>query len=111
MNIANLRIRITIQKLIETEDEIGNSIASWTDYFTCWASAAAGRESEETEEATTPVDRERVDFTVRYSKETASVTAKEHRIVFGDRVYDILVVDDMGFRHKSLKFQTERRIR
>ena len=111
MNIAGLRIRITIQKYTETKDEIGNTVMDWADVFICWASAAAARGSEEIEEASTLADRERVDFTVRYSSETASVTAKEHRIVYGDRVYDILVVDDMGFRHKSLKFQTERRVR
>ena len=112
MNVAGLRIRITFQKNTETEDAIGNTVMAWEDVFTCWASASAEKSAAaEGEAATTIVDIERVDFTVRYSTETAAVTAKEYRIVYQDRIYDIVLVDDMGFKKRSLKFYTERRVR
>lgn len=50
---------------------------------------------------------ERIDFTVRYSSETAVVTTDKYRILLHDRIYNILSVDDMAFKHNSLKFHAE----
>ena len=44
-----------------------------------------------------------MDFTVRFSTETEAVTAKNYRILLGDRIYDIEHVDDMGFKRNSRK--------
>ena len=39
MNISGLRVRITIQKNETVVDKYGNHNPTWTDFFTCWASA------------------------------------------------------------------------
>ena len=39
MNIAGLRVRITIQKNETIVDKYGNHKTGWTDYFKCWATA------------------------------------------------------------------------
>ena len=52
-------------------------------------------------------DVDRLDFTVRWSSETAAVTAKQYRILLGDRIYNIVHVDDMGFKRNSRKFHAE----
>ena len=39
MNIAGLRVRITIQKNETATDQYGNHKSVWQDYFTCWATA------------------------------------------------------------------------
>ena len=47
MNIAAMRVRITIQKNETVVDEFANHTPAWTDYFSCWATASAnGRISE-----------------------------------------------------------------
>ena len=81
MNIAGLRVRITIQKNTTAVDRIGNHTSVWTDFFSC-------------------------DITVRYSSETAVVNSKQYRILLGDRIYNILSIDEMGFKHNSRLFHT-----
>ena len=108
MNIAGLRVRITIQKNVTVTDQYANHISEWTDYFSCWATAvSSGRNADETQSAVVTQEADRIDFTVRYSSETAVVNSKEYRIKLGERIYNILNIDEMGFKHNSRKFYTE----
>ena len=103
MKVTGFRVRITIQKNVTETDRYGNHKSVWTDHFSCWSSAAeqTGDESEETSQTK---EKDRMDFTVRYSSETAAVVSTKFRIVLMDRIYDIDHVDDMGFRKNSIKF-------
>ena len=108
MNIAGLRVRITIQKNATVVDRVGNHTSAWTDYFTCWATAVtSGLSSSEEESAGHTVEADRLDITARYSSETAAVNSKQYRIVLDDRIYNILSIDEMGFKHNSRKFHTQ----
>ena len=108
MNIAGLRVRITIQKNETVTDQYGNHKSVWQDYFTCWATAVtSGLSSSEDEAAGHTVEADRLDMTVRWSSETAAVDSKGYRILLGDRIYNILSIDEMGFRHNSRKLHTE----
>lgn len=107
MNISGLRVRITIQKNRTVVDQCKNHSSAWEDYFSCWATAvASGKSAEETERAGYTQEADRLDFTVRWSSETAAVNGKEYRVLLGDRIYDIVSIDDMGFKHNSRKFYT-----
>jgi len=107
MNIGRLNIRITFQKNEIIEDEIGNHINEWTDYFSCHATSSTKIGETESESVAQTVAKEKVDFTGRYCKEVATIEPGTHRILLGDRVYNIISVDDMAFKHKSLKFHAE----
>ena len=108
MNIAGLRVRITIQKNTTVVDRVGNHSSAWTDYFSCWATAVtSGLSSSEEEEAGHTVEADRLDITVRYSSETAAVNSKQYRVMLGDRIYNILSIDEMGFKHNSRKLKTQ----
>lgn len=106
MNIAAMNIRITFQKNAVVADAIGNRTNTWTDYFSCYATAS-GQSGEETDEAGMTVVAERINFTVRYCTETAAIVPDKYRILFGERIYNILSVDDMAFKKNSLKFKAE----
>ena len=107
MNVAALRVRITIQRNTTVMDGIGNHTSAWENYYSCWATAAAnGRSAEEDAEAGHTVEFERMNFTVRWSSETAAVNSKQYRVLFNERIYDILSIDDMSFKRKSRKFLT-----
>ena len=100
MNIAGLRVRITIQKNETVVDRIGNHTSAWVDYFTCWATAVtSGLSTSEKEEAGHTVE-------VRHSSETAAVNSKQYRILLQGRIYNILNIDEMGFKHNSRLFHT-----
>ena len=112
MNIAALRVRIKIQKNSAIVDQNGNHTSAWTDYFSCWATAtASGKSAEESAEAGTTQEADRLDFTLRYSSETAAINSKQFRVILGERIYDIVNIDEMGFRHRSRKLKTILRAR
>ena len=103
MHIAGMRVRITLQKNETVTDAYGNHTTEWTDYFSCW-STASSQTGQETEDAAATSEEDRINFTVRYSSETATVVSTKYRIVLQDRIYDIDHVDDMGFKGNSIKF-------
>lgn len=106
MDIAGLRTRIIIQKCIVLSDQYGNHKSTWVNYFICWATAVtSGISAIEKESAGHTVEADRLDLTVRYSSETAAVNSKEYRILLDDRIYNILNIDEMGFKHNSRKFK------
>ena len=108
MNIAGLRTRIVIQRNETVTDKNGNHKNVWTDYFACWATAVtSGLSVREEESASHIVEADRLDITVRYSSETAIVNSKQYRVLLGNRIYNILTIDEMGFKHNSRKFKTE----
>lgn len=106
MNISAMRIRITFQKNEAVEDAIGNHTNAWTDYFSCYATAVE-KESGEEESAGQTVVEQRMDFTVRYCSELSSIVPDKFRIVYKNRIYNILSVSDMAFKKKSLKMHTK----
>ena len=106
MHIEGLRVRIRIQKQETVTDRYGNHKSAWTDHFTCWATPST-QTGQEGEEAAHTEEEDRLDFTVRYCTETAAVTSKQYRILLCDRIYNIVHVDDMGFKHNSRKFHAE----
>mgnify|MGYP002625366820 CR=1 FL=1 len=107
MNIAGLRVKITIQKNETVTDKYGNHKSVWTDYFSCWASASKDRTLDEDDANGTTTEESRLNFTVRWSTETAAVNSKQYRILLYDQIYNIVSVDEQGFRRKSRKFITE----
>ena len=105
MNIAGLRVRITIQKNEVYEDEDGNHLNQWQDYYRCWATAVtSGLNASERDAAATTLDNDRLDITVRYSSETAPVDSTNYRIILKDRAYNILSVSEMGYKNQSRLF-------
>lgn len=112
MDVAALRVRITIQKNETVVDSYGNHTPGWEDYFPCWATAtASGRSTSETEIAAHTQDSDLLDFTVRYCPEVAAVNSKEYRILLDGSIYDITSIDEMGFKKNSRKFHTEKKAR
>lgn len=102
MNIALLNVRILISQNDVETDAIGNHKNVWTEYYTCYAtiSAEAGKESTD---AGMVLNNSKVDFTIRWSKKTAAITSTGFRVKFNGELYDILAVDHMNYKRKSIK--------
>ncbi|MGO5542623.1 phage head closure protein [Blautia sp. HCP3S3_H10_1] len=104
MNIGKLNVRISILQNVVVSDAIGNRVNSWQPYYFCYATVSSEGGKEMTE-AGMVVDDSTADFTVRWCKQTAAVTSTGFRVRFQDDLYDILSVDHMNFRHKSIKLK------
>ena len=108
MNISGLRVRITIQKNETVVDKYGNHKSIWTDFFTCWASAVtSGLSASEKESTGHTTEANKLDITVRYSTETAAINSKQYRVLLAGRIYNILSIDEMGFKHNSRRLHTQ----
>ena len=107
MNIGLLNEKVTFQKNEVVIDDIGNHKNAWNDYFSCFATISGESGSEGTAAGQT-VEHTDADFTVRYCKKTAAVTVDDYRILFRDEIYNIVGIDHMNYKKKSLKFRCEK---
>lgn len=112
MNIAAMRVRVTFQKNTIVSDKYGNRKQTWTDYFSCYATAGSNNGISGTgtgSESTGVVIRseESLSFTCRWCEALAAVTSTGYRIVCEGKTYNITYVNPMGFKHNSIKFSCE----
>ena len=104
MKVALLNKRINVQKHTTVTDEIGNHLNTWSTFYICHATIS-GETDIETEEAGTTVDDTKADFTLRWCAASSVITPTEYRVVMDGQIYDILSVDHMNFKHKSVKLR------
>lgn len=97
MRAGDLRNRITLQQQTKTRDAIGGEIVTWVDVATVWAEKLhqTSREfygSQKTNAELTDL------FKIRYRE---GVDTKM-RLVFGDKIYDIIGAPDPDGRRREL---------
>ncbi len=107
MNVALMNLRITFQKNTVVTDAIGNRKNAWEDYFSCYATISS-ESGAETENAGQTIPQANGAFTVRYCKESATVTSDGYRIRCGDDLYNISYIDHQNNKRKSLKFWVQK---
>ena len=104
MNIAAMNVRVTIQKNVVVTDKYGNHKNTWTDYFFCYATIS-GESGQEQAVVGQTVEHTDMNVTVRYCKETETVTSTGFRIIFRDEIYDILGIDHLNFKKHGVRFR------
>ena len=99
-------VKVTFLKNQLVVDDIGNRTNGWEEYYTCYATIGGEgmASSKEKEVAGTTVEDVAMTVTVRYCKKTDAITSTGYRIRFMDELYDIVNVDHMNFKKKTLKF-------
>lgn len=106
MDVALLNERVIFQKNEAVADDVGNRRNVWKDYYAC--SATIGGEglasSKEVQEAGMTVEDMSMTVTVRYCRKAVDIMSTGYRILFRGEIYDIVNVDHMNFKRKSLKF-------
>ena len=107
MNIAGLRVRITIQKNETVVDKFGNHKNEWTDYYSCHATVSGESGSETSVAANTLYDSD-LAFTVRYCNKLKDADPTKLRVVFKGEIYNITFIDHMNYKHKSVKFRCQK---
>ena len=107
MDIALLNVKITIQKSVVFWDEIGNRRNEWSDFYSCFATVS-GEGGRETSVADVTVDDSDISFTVRYCAKTSLINNTECRVLFHGEIYNILAVDHMNYKKKSLKLKCQK---
>jgi len=94
MQAGKLNSRITIQRLIDGQDEIGQPVSTWTDVATVWADVAH-KSGLETIKADAPVSVVKASIRIRYRTD---ITAGM-RVTLGSTHYDVMAaLPDEGRR-------------
>jgi len=107
MDISLLNVLVTFQKAETVVDEIGNHTLEWKDYYICHTTVS-GEGGTETVAAGTTVDNVDISFTVRHCKVVDTITSTEYRVLFREEMYNILSIDHMNFKRKSVKFRCKK---
>ncbi len=107
MNVALLNVRITVQKNEVVVDEIGNHKNAWTDFYTCYSTVSNESPSEDSA-AGVVVDDSKMDFTIRWCQKTSEIDAEHYRIMYAGAIYNILGIDHMNFKKKSVKLKCQK---
>lgn len=95
--------RITIQRLVTGQDEIGQPVSTWTDVDTVWA-RIAHKSGLETIKSDAPVSVVQASIRIGYRTDIDAGM----RAVYGATLYDILaaIPDVAGREHTDLVCQT-----
>ena len=107
MKVSLLNEKITFQKSVVQSDSIGNRKNVWEDYYSCFATIG-GESGNEKMEAGQTADGATITFSVRYCNQLVDIVSTGFRIQFREEIYNILSVDHMNYKKKSLKFRCEK---
>lgn len=102
-----MNVKITVQKSTVTVDEIGNHKAEWQNFYTCFATVRNESPSEETAVGTV-VDSSKINFTVRWYSVVSEINSTGYRVKYDGEIYDILGIDHMNFKKKSVKLKCQK---
>ena len=106
MKLADMRESITIEKATIQSDLYGNRTNTFEIFCSRWTYANKTMGDEKFEVGKT-VEKERVSFVVRFDSKTWEVTPGKYRILFHDKYYNIVSVDNFKYQNKMLTFETE----
>lgn len=107
MDVALLNVRITVQKNEVVTDSIGNHKNIWSDWYSCYATVSGESPNEDTD-AGMIVDNSKMDFTIRWCRNASLITADKHRVIYNGEIYNILGIDHMNFKKKSIKLKCQK---
>lgn len=92
MEIGNLNQRITILEHSTKTDSIGNYKAQWDELFSCWAAVSMSNSvnsSAEQTEAGVTKEIQSLEFVIRQTPQTFSLSTTAHRLMFRNVQYNI----------------------
>ena len=102
MKVSLLNTRIEIQKNTVIVDKYGNHKKEWHTVYSCYATVSAEAVKEESAAGQIMDDSKR-DFTIRWCRQAEEITSTGYRVVFRDVLYNILGVDHMSYKRRSIK--------
>ena len=94
MEIGNMNQRITILENNVKTDSIGNHLNVWEEITSCWAEVKVKNLQSSSEKTNTGITREirTVVFTVRQSPNLYYINSTTHKILFRNKIYNIISV-------------------
>ncbi|EXG84485.1 phage head-tail adaptor, putative, SPP1 family [Clostridium sp. ASBs410] len=106
MNAGAYREPITIEKSGYTEDEIGNQIQGWTEYYKGYAYMNNLSGSEYWEAAQMQAEKT-VMFILRYHPLLGAMNTKMYRLMHRGNEFNIVSIDNVQYKNETIKIRAE----
>lgn len=104
MNAGAYRELVVIEKSGYAEDDIGNQIPSWTEYYRGYAYMNNLSGSEYWEAAQTQ-SQNTIMFVFRYHPLLGAMNTKEYRLVHWGKAYNITSIDNVQYKNETVKIR------
>ncbi|WP_270294061.1 phage head closure protein [Enterocloster bolteae] len=104
MNAGAYRELVVIEKSGYAEDDIGNQIPSWTEYYRGYAYMNNLSGSEYWEAAQTQ-SQNTIMFVFRYHSLLGAMNTKEYRLVHRGKAYNITSIDNVQYKNETVKIR------
>ena len=104
MNAGAYRELVVIEKSGYAEDDIGNQIPSWTEYYRGYAYMNNLSGSEYWEAAQTQ-SQNTIMFVFRYHPLLGAMNTKEYRLVHRSKAYNITSIDNVQYKNETVKIR------
>lgn len=104
MDSGAYKNRIIIQKLVISQDGVGNEEEKWINYKKTYAYVNNLSGSEYWEAAAVHQENT-VEFIFRYNRLFEKMNTAEYRLIFRKRIYDIKFIDNIQFQNKTIKIR------
>ncbi len=104
MNAGAYREPVIIEKNGYAEDEIGNQVVAWTEYYRGYAYMNNLSGTEYWEAAQTQAQNT-VMFVLRFHPILSVMNTKEYRLLHHGRVYDITSIDNVQYKNETIKIR------
>ena len=104
MNAGAYRELVVIEKSGYAEDDIGNQIPSWTEYYRGYAYMNNLSGSEYWEAAQTQ-SQNTIMFVFRYHSLLGAMNTKEYRLVHRGKAYNITSIDNVQYKNATVKIR------
>lgn len=108
MNAGAYRESVTIEKNGYTEDEIGNQVVAWKEYYRGYAYMNNLSGSEYWEAAQTQAQNT-VMFIFRFHPLLEAMNTKEYRLVYRGKEYNITSIDNVQYKNETIKIRATAR--
>lgn len=107
MDAGAYRQRIEIQKNNFSKDSVGNPTNNWSK-FKCIYAYVNGLSGSEYWEAAVVHAESTLEIVTRWKPFFNQMTTQGYRIVFQGMVYNIISIDNVQFRNKTIKLRVQR---
>lgn len=104
MNAGAYRELVVIEKSGYAEDDIGNQIPSWTEYYRGYAYMNNLSGSEYWEAAQTQ-SQNTIMFVFRYHSLLGAMNTKEYRLMHRGKAYNITSIDNVQYKNETVKIR------
>ena len=104
MNAGAYREPVTIEKSGYTEDDIGNQIQTWIEYYKGYAYMNNLSGNEYWEAAQTQAENT-VMFILRYHPKLNIMNSKEYRLMHRGNEYNITSIDNVQYKNETVKIR------